>query len=199
MEPARSSRASPATSPGSPTGRFCVTSPRTRVWDTRCASYYDIGGGYRAGIDATRPDLSFSPCLGELFAFRQITLLTRHIRAVYPPGAAFSLVVDNVCALLVNYQFLGDRWLCLRIGSRSPIVKGHNSVSAESIEPHPCVVESRKALNTVVADARPVLLDANKTIGASRSGMNQVVSRERVAANRRTLAEGIRVYLGAAQ
>ena len=63
---------------------------------------YDIGGGYRAGIDASRRDLSFSPGLGELFALRQITLLDRQIRAVYAPGATFSLVVDNVCALLVN-------------------------------------------------------------------------------------------------
>jgi hypothetical protein len=100
------------------------------------------------------------------------------------------------------YQFLGDRWLCLRIGSRSPIVKGHNSVSVEQIEPDPGVAEWRKALNMdygkldyVVADGRPVLLDANKTIGASRAGMNQLVSPERVTANRRTLAEGIRVYL----
>jgi hypothetical protein len=100
------------------------------------------------------------------------------------------------------YQFLGDRWLCLRIGSRSPIVKGHNSVTVEQIEPHPCVAEWRQKLNMdygkldyVVANGQPVLLDANKTIGASRSGMNQVVSRETVAANRRTLAEGLRVYL----
>lgn len=100
------------------------------------------------------------------------------------------------------YQFLGDRWHCLRIGSRSPIVKGHNSVSVEQIEPHSCVAEWRKKLNMdygkldyVVANGHPVLLDANKTIGASRSGMNQLVSREKVAANRRTLAEGIHVYL----
>jgi hypothetical protein len=63
---------------------------------------YDIGGGYRAGIDPARRALSFSPGLGELLALRQITLLDRHIRAVYPPGATCSLVVDNVCALLVN-------------------------------------------------------------------------------------------------
>lgn len=64
--------------------------------------YYDIGGGYRAGIDPRRRELCFSPGLGELLALRQITLLDRHIRAVYSPGAKFSLVVDNVCALLVN-------------------------------------------------------------------------------------------------
>src|SRR5262245_28655979 len=64
--------------------------------------YYDIGGGYRAGIDRYRRELSFSPGLGELLALRQITLFDQHLRAVYAPGAKFSLVVDNVCALLVN-------------------------------------------------------------------------------------------------
>jgi hypothetical protein len=64
--------------------------------------YYDIGGGYRAGIDRYRRELSFSPGLGELLALRQIALFDRHLRTVYPPGARFSLVVDNVCALLVN-------------------------------------------------------------------------------------------------
>ena len=63
--------------------------------------YYDIGGGYRAGTDRRRA-LSFSPGLGELFALRQITRFDRQVRAVYPPGARFWLVVDNVAARLVN-------------------------------------------------------------------------------------------------
>jgi hypothetical protein len=100
------------------------------------------------------------------------------------------------------YQFLGDRWTCLRMGSRNPIVKAHNSVSVERVEPHDTVDEWRKKLNMdygkldyVVADGQPVLLDVNKTIGASRSGMNQLISSQDVAANRRTLAEGIYSYL----
>lgn len=64
--------------------------------------YYDIGGGYRAGTDGSRRELSFSPGLGELLALRQITLFDRQIRAVYPPGTKFWLVVDNMCARLVN-------------------------------------------------------------------------------------------------
>jgi hypothetical protein len=64
--------------------------------------YYDIGGGYRAGTDCSRRALSFSPGLGELFALRQITRFDRQVRAVYPPGARFWLVVDNICARLVN-------------------------------------------------------------------------------------------------
>jgi hypothetical protein len=100
------------------------------------------------------------------------------------------------------YQFLGNRSICLRMGSRSPIVKAHNSVSVERVEPHPQVAEWRKRLNIdygkldyVVTNGQPVLLDANKTIGASPSGMNQLISSDQVQANRRTLAEGIHAYL----
>jgi hypothetical protein len=64
--------------------------------------YYDIGGGYRAGTDFRRRTLSFSPGLGELLALRQITRFDRRVREVYPPGAKFWLVVDDVCARLVN-------------------------------------------------------------------------------------------------
>ena len=63
--------------------------------------FYDIGGGYRAGVDGRRA-LSFSPGLGELLALRQITRLDRQVRAVYPRGVRFCLVVDNICARLVN-------------------------------------------------------------------------------------------------
>ncbi|HEY7203051.1 MAG TPA: hypothetical protein VIA61_02070 [Methylomirabilota bacterium] len=64
--------------------------------------YYDIGGGYRAGIDGRRRALSFSPGLGELLALRQITRFDRQVRPAYPPGVRFTLVVDNICAHLVN-------------------------------------------------------------------------------------------------
>jgi hypothetical protein len=64
--------------------------------------YYDLGGGYHAGINSSCRELSFSPGLGELFALRQITLFDRKVRSIYAPGTSFFLVIDNVCALLVN-------------------------------------------------------------------------------------------------
>ena len=64
--------------------------------------YYDIGGAYRAGIDDQQRELSFSPALGEFFLLRQIKLFDNLVCAVYPPGTKFSLVIDNLCALLVN-------------------------------------------------------------------------------------------------
>jgi hypothetical protein len=88
------------------------------------------------------------------------------------------------------------------MGSRSPIVKAYNSVRVERVEPHKHVTEWREALRMdygkfdyVVVNGKPILLDANKTIGATPSGMNQLISREEVESNRRILAEGIESYL----
>jgi hypothetical protein len=63
--------------------------------------YYDIGGGYHASI---RPEegLSFAVGLGELFVLSQISSFSRRAGRIYPSGIKFSLVIDNVCALLVN-------------------------------------------------------------------------------------------------
>lgn len=100
------------------------------------------------------------------------------------------------------YQFLGDRWISLRMGGRSPIVKAHNTVSVERVEPHDSVTAWRKRLSMdygkfdyVMVNGDAVLLDANKTMGASPSGMNQLINTETVAENRRRLAEGIDSYL----
>jgi hypothetical protein len=64
--------------------------------------YFDIGGGYHAGIEPHRRSLVFEPGLGELLILRQIVLFNEAIRRIYAPGTRFSLVVDNNCALLVN-------------------------------------------------------------------------------------------------
>ena len=64
--------------------------------------YYDIGGGYHAGISPTDLSLTFEPGLGEILMIRQISLLARELAALYPHGIRFTLVIDNLCALLVN-------------------------------------------------------------------------------------------------
>jgi len=94
------------------------------------------------------------------------------------------------------YQFLGDRDICTRLASPEPIVKAQNSVRAERIEPHPAVLEWRKALGIdygkldyVIEDGEPVLLDVNKTIGASRR-----MAGADLVAMRRYLAEGLYGY-----
>jgi hypothetical protein len=64
--------------------------------------YYDIGGGYHAGISPTDLSLRFEPGLGEMLIVRQISSLAHEMAELYPHGIRFTLVIDNLCALLVN-------------------------------------------------------------------------------------------------
>jgi len=64
--------------------------------------YYDVGGGYHATIRPGRLEPVYQPGLGELLILRQIKRFDDEIRRIYPPGTRFSLVIDNLCALLVN-------------------------------------------------------------------------------------------------
>lgn len=100
------------------------------------------------------------------------------------------------------YQCLGDRWTCTRLTSPQPIVKADNSVAVESVEPHPEVTQWRRQLKMdygkldyVVHDGHAVLIDANKTIGASLySSSSDSETRATIAANRRYLASGLYSY-----
>jgi hypothetical protein len=91
------------------------------------------------------------------------------------------------------YQFLGERHTCARLVSREPVVKAQNSIRVESSEPHPEVQSWRRRLRMdygkidyVVNGGEAVLLDVNKTTGASRRMANADLS-----AMRRHLAEGL--------
>ncbi|KAA0890472.1 hypothetical protein [Oryzomonas rubra] len=64
--------------------------------------FYDIGPGYHA---TTRPGilpLTYDVGLSELLILSQINALCRRIVELYPPGAHFFLVVDNLCGLRTN-------------------------------------------------------------------------------------------------
>jgi hypothetical protein len=64
--------------------------------------YYDIGGGYHASIRPGVTQLVFDIGLAELLVLRQIAGFSARIQEFYAPGVRFSLVIDNLCALLVN-------------------------------------------------------------------------------------------------
>lgn len=94
------------------------------------------------------------------------------------------------------YQFLGDRSSCTRLGSPYPLFKAGMSVTAEPVEPHPEVEAWRSRLGMdygkldyLVHDGRPVLIDVNKTTGASRH-----MGDEALRGMRRHLAEGLYSY-----
>jgi hypothetical protein len=63
---------------------------------------YDLGAGYHASIRPGTYELSFDVGLGELFVLHQIASFARRVRSVYPCGVRFHIVIDNLCALLVN-------------------------------------------------------------------------------------------------
>jgi len=100
------------------------------------------------------------------------------------------------------YQFLGDRWTCMRVSSPAPVVKTRADVRTEVVEPHDEVVKWREKLNIdygkldyVVSDGEVVLLDANKTTGAAPySETSPYLSRDRLESQRRYRAEGLYSY-----
>jgi hypothetical protein len=73
-----------------------------------------------------------------------------------------------------NYQFLGDRETWTRLASRYPIVNDITQISQKNIEPDSEIAGLRHTLgfdygklDYVIHNGKTVLLDANKTTGAS--------------------------------
>lgn len=64
--------------------------------------FYDIGPGYHASITPDRRGLSFEVGLAEVFILSQASSFCNQASRLYPPGVTFTLVIDNICALLVN-------------------------------------------------------------------------------------------------
>ncbi|MGE3844205.1 MAG: hypothetical protein AB7I50_21745 [Vicinamibacterales bacterium] len=64
--------------------------------------FYDIGGGYHASVRPGLSALSFDVGLGELMILRQVARFAQLVTRLHPPGIRFHLVIDNLCALLIN-------------------------------------------------------------------------------------------------
>lgn len=64
--------------------------------------YYDIGAGYHASIHTDESRLVFDAGFSELCVLVQIASFCRRVAERYPAGAAFRLVIDNVCGLMTN-------------------------------------------------------------------------------------------------
>jgi hypothetical protein len=104
--------------------------------------------------------------------------------------------LENGLYHLRMYQFLGDRWTCTLIASQQPVIRAGTSVAVEQIEPHAEVIAWREQLGIdygkldyVVQDGEVVLLDVNKTTGASRHMPDDALRRMR-----RHFAEGLYSY-----
>lgn len=71
-----------------------------------------------------------------------------------------------------NYLFLGDQTICYKSMSHKPVINGSAWESIEIVEPHPEVLAWREELHFdygkfdyVLHEGKPILLDANKTVG----------------------------------
>jgi len=64
--------------------------------------YYDIGPGYHASTRPGKSDLVFDVGLSELYQLHQVVQFCNRVAELYPPGARFSLVIDNLCAVATN-------------------------------------------------------------------------------------------------
>lgn len=96
------------------------------------------------------------------------------------------------------YEFLGDRHTSVRLTSDRPIVSTGSHQRWQSVELPPELPKLRRRLGLdygkldyVMHGSRPLLLDVNKTMGATAD-----TSDERVQELRRTRAQGIHVYFG---
>jgi hypothetical protein len=63
---------------------------------------YDLGAGYHASLEPGRREPSFDVGLGELCVLGQIARFARSVASVHAPGVRFHIVIDNLCAWLVN-------------------------------------------------------------------------------------------------
>ncbi len=104
--------------------------------------------------------------------------------------------IENGLYHLRIYQFLGDRWTCSRLASPHPVLKAETSVSVERVDTHPEVLAWREKLGMdygkldyVVNEGTVVLLDANKTTGASNH-----LDESELQSMRRHQAEGLYSY-----
>lgn len=107
--------------------------------------------------------------------------------------------IENGLHHLRMMLVLGDRWRCTLVRSDHRVIKARRSLASEDVEPHPETFAWRERfgvdygkIDYVVYEGRPILLDINKTIGATRSGYREP---ETLVANRRHLAAGIAAYL----
>lgn len=64
--------------------------------------YYDIGAGYHASIRPEESGLVFAVGFSELCVLAQIASFCNRIAGIYPRGAGFVLVIDDVCGHVTN-------------------------------------------------------------------------------------------------
>jgi hypothetical protein len=171
-------------------------------------SNLNFGGNPERSVSQTRVQRGLARVAGKLrrspLASRETYPLFEHIDEVPRRWLRMDGIVverflperENGLYHLRMYQFLGDRWTCTRIASEQPVIRARVSVAVEQVEPPPEILEWREQLGLdygkldfVVHQGEVVLLDVNKTTGASRH-----MSDEALRQMRRHFAEGLYSY-----
>lgn len=122
----------------------------------------------------------------------------------YLPGLVvqkFTPEIENNYYCLRYMSFLGDRVSCSKLKSKHPIVTGGTTEIVEhSIEPDPEIMAMRKNLgfdygkfDYVVVNGKAILLDTNKTVGASANLLDNVEMQKR----RNNRAQGLYSFFDA--
>lgn len=75
---------------------------RSVKFRTKLPIYLLLHGGYRAAVGGSSLSHVFAPDITELMLIYQVSLLQRRVRAVYPPGIRFCLVINNGVAAFTN-------------------------------------------------------------------------------------------------
>ena len=97
--------------------KFCYLSkcrsegywPGIKPWMVNAAAlrsplgfYLDLGAGYHASLDPNNLPVTFDVGLGELLVLRQMCRFRHLVSGIYEWGIRFTIVIDNLCALLIN-------------------------------------------------------------------------------------------------
>ena len=161
-------------------------SHRSKLWSkalTRCARILGTPPPFRTWKDYRIYD-------------RMVDVPRRHFADHRVVVERFLPELENGLYRLRVYQFLGDKHQCTRLAGPDPVLKSYSSVRAEKVEPAPETVNWRRQFNIdyghfdyVIHNGEAVLLDVNKTTGASTH-----LGNEELEAGRRILARGIYAF-----
>jgi hypothetical protein len=64
--------------------------------------FYDIGGGFHSTPNTAEGPVTHEVGLAELLVLFQVRTFISKVKQLYQPGATFTLVIDNLCAAMVN-------------------------------------------------------------------------------------------------
>ena len=165
--------------------------------DTLRKPYADL---YRRLISKIKRFMGYEPVFSDPYdykIFENISMVPKHwFHSSNAIVEKFVPEIENDLYHIRMFQILGDHWICERLASPKPIVKGGNCVKVEIVEPDEEVFQWCRdlqidygKLDYVVHNGKPVLLDVNKTIGATG-----LINKKENDKKRQYLSEGISTY-----